>query len=77
MPHGALRVFVMGERGAKLEAATVDEARPQILRTICETLDWDMGAVWDVDTGNEVMHCVDQTDFRPRNVRIYVEDYAI
>ena len=41
------------------EAATVDEARPQILRTICETLDWDMGAVWDVDSENEVMHCVE------------------
>jgi PAS domain S-box-containing protein len=39
------------------EAASVDEARPQILRTICETLEWDMGAVWDVD--GDVMHCVE------------------
>lgn len=41
------------------EASSVDEARPQILRTICETLEWDMGAVWDVDPEVEVMHCVE------------------
>ncbi|HYR58706.1 MAG TPA: PAS domain S-box protein, partial [Chthoniobacteraceae bacterium] len=41
------------------EAASVDEARPKILRTICETLEWDMGAVWNVDAEADVMHCVE------------------
>lgn len=41
------------------EAASVDEARPLILSTICETLEWDMGAVWDLDAEASVMHCVE------------------
>ncbi|MGB8168971.1 MAG: PAS domain S-box protein [Chthoniobacteraceae bacterium] len=41
------------------EAASVDEARPQILSTICETLEWDMGAVWDVKAEAGVMQCVE------------------
>jgi PAS domain S-box-containing protein len=39
------------------EAATVAEARPKILQTICEILDWDMGTVWDVDEQDMVLHC--------------------
>ena len=34
LPHGALRVFVMGERGAKLEAATPDDIAE--MRTLTE-----------------------------------------
>ncbi len=41
------------------EASSVEEARPLILRTICETLDWDLGAVWDVDAEAEVMDCIE------------------
>ena len=41
------------------DAASVEEARPQLLRTICETLEWDMGAVWDVDAKAGVLHCVE------------------
>ena len=41
------------------EAASVEEARPQILRTVCETLEWDMGAVWDVDAEAGVLRCVE------------------
>ena len=55
------------------EATSVEAARPQILRTICETLEWDLGAVWTVE--GEVMHCVeiwcvpevDVTDFERVN----------
>jgi PAS domain S-box-containing protein len=41
------------------ESATVAEARPRILETICETLEWDMGAVWDVTADQELLECVE------------------
>ncbi len=55
------------------ESSSVDEARPLILRNICETLEWDMGAVWTV--AGEVLDCaeiwssshVDVTDFERVN----------
>jgi PAS domain S-box-containing protein len=40
-------------------AASVAEARPMILQTICEILDWDMGAVWDVNGNDGVLECVE------------------
>ncbi len=41
------------------DAASVEDARPKLLRTICETLEWDMGVVWDVDADAGVLHCVE------------------
>ena len=41
------------------DAASVEEARPQLLRAVCETLEWDMGAVWDVDDELGVLRCVE------------------
>lgn len=43
--------------GVLNEAATLAEARPKILQTICEILEWDMGAVWDVDTDRQTLGC--------------------
>ncbi len=40
-------------------AASVAEARPMILQTVCEILDWDMGAVWDVNAGSTSLECVE------------------
>jgi PAS domain S-box-containing protein len=40
------------------DAATVDEARPRILETVCEGLDWDLGALWGVDREAGVLRCV-------------------
>jgi PAS domain S-box-containing protein len=39
------------------EARSVAEARPRILQTICEIIDWDLGAVWDVDAEARVLRC--------------------
>ncbi len=39
------------------KASSVAEARPMILQTICEILDWDMGAVWNVNGPGELLHC--------------------
>ncbi len=41
------------------EARSVAEARPRILQTICEIIDWDLGAVWDVDAQAQVLRCVE------------------
>ena len=39
------------------DAESVAEARPKLLQVICEILEWDLGAVWDVD--GEVLRCVE------------------
>lgn len=39
------------------ESATLAEARPRILQSICEVVNWDLGAVWDVDEAAGVLRC--------------------
>ena len=48
-------------RVAKILAnsTTVGEARSDILRSICQTLDYDWGAFWAVDPVDSVLRCVD------------------
>ena len=63
------------------EAASVVEARPKILESICEILDWKMGAVWDVDAPAGLLRCVeiwhapdvDIAEFEAANVRTTYE----
>ncbi len=40
---------------ALAESTTVDEAAPQIIQAICETMDWDLGAIWYVDQDSKVL----------------------
>ncbi len=59
------------------ESASVAEARPKILQSICDILEWDMGAVWDVDLSATLLRCVeiwhtpnvDISEFEAANVR--------
>jgi len=39
------------------ESATLAEARPRILQSICEVVNWDLGAVWDVDESAGLLRC--------------------
>jgi PAS domain S-box-containing protein len=39
------------------EAPSLTEATPQILRAVCECLQWDIGTIWNVD--GAVLRCVD------------------
>lgn len=39
------------------ESATLDEASPKILRTICKMLEWDLGGIWIVDQQANVIRC--------------------
>jgi PAS domain S-box-containing protein len=40
------------------QAASLSEAAPQVLRAVCECLQWDLGAIWRRDEAKEVLHCV-------------------
>jgi len=44
---------------ALAEADTLRQAAPQILHTICESLEWDLGAIWTVDRSAQVLRCVE------------------
>jgi PAS domain S-box-containing protein len=41
------------------ESATIDEAAPKILRSICENLDYQVGILWQVDRERDVLRCVE------------------
>src|SRR5215831_7408439 len=40
------------------DAVTLEEATVKILRTICESLEWDVGGLWSVDREAGVLRCV-------------------
>lgn len=40
------------------ESSSTVEAAPKVLQAICETLRWEVGAVWDVDRHENVLRCV-------------------
>ena len=41
------------------EASTLGDAAPKILKAICESLDWQVGAVWSVDLTVKRLRCVE------------------
>ncbi|HEV2491307.1 MAG TPA: ATP-binding protein [Candidatus Acidoferrales bacterium] len=41
------------------EAPSLAAAAPRILRAICESLEWDSGAIWQVDEASQSLRCVD------------------
>ncbi len=41
------------------DAASVVEARPKILESICTIMEWKMGAAWDVDGSEGLLRCVE------------------
>lgn len=41
------------------DSPTLREAVPRILQTICETLDWDIGAVWMVNREDNMLDCLE------------------
>lgn len=53
------RILQLATAKALAESATVAQARPMILESICEILEWDLGAVWDVDAEHRSLHCVE------------------
>jgi signal transduction histidine kinase/CheY-like chemotaxis protein len=41
------------------ECASLDEAAPRILRSVCETVEWEFGTIWRVDREAGLLRCVD------------------
>jgi PAS domain S-box-containing protein len=39
------------------ESSSLAEAAPRFLRTVCEGLEWDVGALWEVDEGASLLRC--------------------
>ena len=44
---------------ALAESATLAEAAVDVLQALCEALDWDYGALWNVDADSGVLRCVE------------------
>ena len=40
-------------------SADLAQAAPQILRAVCDVLDWKVGGLWIVDPGTQVMRCIE------------------
>ena len=49
------------------ETATLGEATQKILQTICESLGWEMGAIWTVERNANVLSCFDLWQARTFN----------
>ncbi len=49
--------YAIGQALAR--SASLGDAAPRILRAMCESLDWDVGALWTVDPAGDVLRCVD------------------
>jgi PAS domain S-box-containing protein len=41
------------------EAAGLRQAAPRMLQAVCESLEWDVGALWRVDHQAKLLHCVE------------------
>ncbi|MBI3406684.1 MAG: response regulator [Acidobacteria bacterium] len=44
---------------ALAESANLQDATPRILQAICDSLGWEYGAVWQVDSANQILLCVE------------------
>jgi PAS domain S-box-containing protein len=44
---------------ALAESTTLSEAAPLILRSICESAGWEVGALWEVDENAQLLRCVE------------------
>lgn len=54
---------------ALAESATLAEAAPRVLQAICEDLNWDHGALWNVDTSAGLLRCIETWQLATASVR--------
>ena len=43
---------------ALAESATLEEAAPRMLKAVCEALNWQCGAIWQVNRARKILRCV-------------------
>ena len=55
------------------ECATIQEATPEILRALCESLGWQVGILWQVDSETLVLRCVEVWVAWPNRFSRFVE----
>ena len=51
MQHAVTRVLA--------DAETLAEATPKIIEAVCQSLGWDLGAIWRIDPQSRQLHCVE------------------
>ncbi|MCA9471795.1 MAG: GAF domain-containing protein [Nitrospirales bacterium] len=42
-----------------VQVESITDAHKQILQAICQSLNWNIGAIWEIDHQAQVLHCVD------------------
>jgi PAS domain S-box-containing protein len=50
------------------EAPSLNEAAPQILKSICETLEWAVGTMWKLDKKEGILRCIETWHIPTANV---------
>jgi PAS domain S-box-containing protein len=58
---------------ALAEAHTLADAAPTILQSLCENLEWQVGIVWRVDPGSNVLRYVNSWQTSTVNVQAFIE----
>src|SRR5262245_43995708 len=56
-----------------VESATLAEAIPRVLQTVCETLNWVLGARWSIDPDRQVLRCEETWTATPEKPNELVE----
>ena len=55
------------------ECMTIQDATPEILRSVCESLDWEVGILWQVDSEAQVLRCVEVWRASPERFSRFVD----
>ena len=50
------------------EAATMEEATPNILQAVCESVEWELGLIWKVDRQPNLLRCIEMWHEPPVDV---------
>jgi PAS domain S-box-containing protein len=65
----AARTGVTNALGA---GSSLDEVTPRVLQAVCESLGWEVGALWTLDEPAQVLRCLNQWTARPAAVEEFL-----